>query len=168
MAGFVAGGLSDRGYTLRYHRTQAGPVQTGRGGRAPQTLLEDFHLVATDFGATPASAGDLPAKLTLRSRFSGGGTLDVDATADSGAVQPRFKATLELKDLALVPLHDLLLAAASVDVSRGTSELFVEVNAESGHYDGYLKPFFHDLEFKAVPDPDTYFVQRAAIGGPVR
>ena len=47
-------------------------------------------------------------------------------------------------------------------LSAGTFEVFVEVNAEAGHYAGYVKPFFRDLKFKAVPDPEKNLVQRAA------
>jgi len=63
---------------------------------------------------------------------------------------------------SLEGLHDLMLAYGHIDVSGGTFEVFVEVNAEAGHYSGYVKPFFRDLKFTAVPDPDKNLAQRAA------
>ncbi|MEO6875249.1 MAG: DUF748 domain-containing protein [Opitutaceae bacterium] len=136
-------------------------VDRARAG-APQMMLEDFHLLATDFRTKPANADDLPAKLTVSGRFSGGGTLQVNATADAGAAQPHFNATMEVKDLALVPLRDFLKSYANVDVTRGTFEVFVAVKATGGRYHGYVKPFFHDLEFKATPDPEKNAAQQLA------
>lgn len=127
----------------------------------PQLLLEKVHLVAHDFRTKPASAGDLPAKLEVTGSFPGGGTLTANAAADTNATQPQFKTTMEVKDLALPPMHDFLQSYANVDVKRGTFQLYVEVNAEGGHYDGYLKPFFENLEFKSVPDPEKSLTQRA-------
>jgi len=128
----------------------------------PDLLLEDFHLVATGFGAGPNAAGDLPATLTVDATMPGGSVLAVKVSANPGMAQPRFTATMEVRELALVPLHDLMLAYANIDVSAGTFDVFVEVNAEGGHYVRYVKPFFRDLKFKAVPDPEKNFAQRAA------
>jgi hypothetical protein len=65
--------------------------------------------------------------------------------------------------MALPPMNEFLKAYALVDVARGTFELYSEVNAKGGHYNGYLKPFFKNLEFRAVPDPDKNLLQRAAV-----
>lgn len=128
----------------------------------PDVVLQDFHLLATGFGTGPTKTGELSATLTVDAALPGGGVLAVKVYADPGMPQPRFKATMEVRDLALVPLHDLMLAYANIDVSGGTFEVFVEVNAEAGHYAGYVKPFFRGLKFKAVPDPEKNLVQRAA------
>lgn len=130
---------------------------------SPQMLVEDVHLLAHDFKTKPAQAGDLPAGVEVTGHFPGGGELSVRADADTGAADPTFKAIMEVKDLALVPLHDFLQSYALVDVSRGTFQLYVEVTAKGGSYQGYVKPFFQDLEFKAVSDPDKNLLQRAAV-----
>lgn len=128
----------------------------------PELVLQDFHLLATGFGTGPSKNGELSGALTADAAWPGGGTLAVKVIAEPGMAQPHFKATMEVHDLALVPLHDLMLAYANIDVSGGTFEVFVEVNAEAGHYAGYVKPFFRDLKFKAVPDPEKNAVQRVA------
>src|SRR5256885_1073118 len=67
---------------------------------------------------------------------------------------PTFQAKMEMKHRSLLPMHDFLVRYALADVSSGDFELYTEVKAANGGYDGYTKPFFKDLKFKAVPDPD--------------
>jgi hypothetical protein len=57
-------------------------------------------------------------------------------------------------------LNDFLLAYGNVDVSRGEFQLFMEVAAAEGKYDGYIKPFFDDVDFKNVSDEDKNVGQR--------
>ncbi len=129
---------------------------------APRMLLEKVRLVAHDFKTKPQQSGDLPAKLELDGHFPGGGDLKAEASADSTAADPTFHATLEVKNMALVPMHDFLQSYALADVKRGTFDLYVEVTAKGGGYDGYLKPFFRDLDFKSVPNPEKNFLQNTA------
>lgn len=128
---------------------------------AAEMVIDQFKLVATDLSNRPKGE-DLPAHVTVQARLGGTGKLDVDVRADPSAPAPRFAVKMEVKDLQLVPIHDFLLHYALIDVSKGSFEVFSEINAAEGHYSGYVKPFFKDLEFKAVPDPDKNFAQRAA------
>jgi hypothetical protein len=47
-------------------------------------------------------------------------------------------------------LNDFLLAYGNVDVSQGDFQLFVEMAAADGKYEGYIKPFLDNLDFKDV------------------
>ncbi|MDB6165270.1 MAG: hypothetical protein JWQ83_410 [Lacunisphaera sp.] len=127
-----------------------------------EMLIDDFHLVATDFSNRPKSNEDLPAHLTVTARVGGSGRMTSAIHANAAAEQPRFTANLEVKNLELLPIHDFLVKYALIDVSQGTFEMYTEITAAGGHYDGYLKPFFKDLKFKAVPDPSKNLIQRAA------
>lgn len=129
---------------------------------AAKMEVDQFHLVATDFSNRPEAGEALPAHITVEARVGGTGRLKVNVRADPGDVQPHFAVTMELKDLQLVPIHDFLAKNALIDVSRGTFEVYTEINAADGHYEGYIKPFFKDLEFKAVSDPSKNIIQRAA------
>ena len=129
---------------------------------AAEMVIDEFQLVATDFSNRPTHEQGLPAHFVVQGRLGGSGRLNVDVHADPGDAQPHFTATMEVKDLALVPIRDFLVKNALIDVSSGTFELFMEVNAAAGRYEGYIKPFFKDLEFKAVPDPSKNIAQRAA------
>jgi Domain of Unknown Function (DUF748) len=129
---------------------------------AAEMIIDQFELVATDFSNRPKGDQGLPAHIVVKGQVGGSGRLNVDVHADPSDARPHFTATMEIKDLALVPIHDFLVKNALIDVSSGTFEVFTEVNASAGHYDGYIKPFFKDLEFKAVPDPSKNIAQRAA------
>jgi len=128
---------------------------------AAEMVIDRFKLVATDLSNRPKGE-DLPAHVTVQARVGGTGHLDVDVRADPSAPQPRFTVRMEVKDLQLVPIHDFLLHYALMDVSAGSFEVFSEINAAGGHYDGYVKPFFKDLQFKALPDPSKNFARRVA------
>ena len=128
---------------------------------AAELVIDQFRLEATDLSNRPKKE-ELPAQVTVQARIGGTGRLDVDVRADPAAPEPRFAVRMEVKALQLVPIHDFLLHYALIDVSAGSFEVFSEINAAGGHYDGYVKPFFKDLQFKAVPDPSKNFVQRAA------
>ena len=58
---------------------------------------------------------------------------------------PRFKTALEVKDLALPPLHDVLEAYAMVDVRRGTFEVFIEAEAEGVTTDHIIAQILKDV-----------------------
>jgi hypothetical protein len=128
----------------------------------PEVKIEDFHLVATNLKTRADSADDLPARLEVTGRFSGGGTLRSSTQIAPLASPSRFKTSLEVKGLSLPSLHDFLQAYGNIDVKRGTFEVFVEAEARDGHYAGYVKPFLHDLEFRVVSDPEKSFVQNTA------
>jgi hypothetical protein len=98
----------------------------------------------------------------MKAKIAGSGTLTVDAKADPADRQPRFEVKLEVKGLSLPAMHDFLVRYALVDVHSGEFELYSEVSASGGSYQGYTKPFFKDLRFDAVPDPEKNLLQRAA------
>lgn len=128
---------------------------------APELRIEDFHLVVTDLKEGAKGSHDLPSHFDATGRFAGGGNLDVHADLAPLETPVRFKSTVEVKDLALPPLHDFLRQYASVDVTRGIFEVYIAADSAHGHYEGYVKPFLQNLEFKAVTDPKKSFLQNA-------
>ncbi len=124
--------------------------------------LDQINLTLTGFSNREKGDDPLPARLDLRARIAGSGALAVNARADPAEPQPRFEVTLEVKELSLPELHDFLVRYALVDVQSGVFELYSEISAGDGRYQGYTKPFFKDLEFEAVPDPEKSLLQRAA------
>ena len=127
---------------------------------AADLVIDQFKLTATNLSNRPKGE-DLPAQVTASARVGGTGKLAIEIRADPSAPAPRFTVRAELKDLSLPPIHDFLLHYALIDVSQGTFEVFSEISAAGGRYEGYVKPFFKDLEFKAVPDPNKNVAQRA-------
>lgn len=125
-------------------------------------VIDQIHLTATGFSNREKGREELPAAVQLRGRVGGSGNLVVDARADPAERLPRFEAKFEIKGLSLPQIHDFLVRYALIDVRSGEFELYSEVSAKGGAYSGYTKPFFKDLKFEAVPDPEKNLLQRAA------
>jgi uncharacterized protein involved in outer membrane biogenesis len=123
--------------------------------------IHDLHIVATDLQNRPEANGEkMPAQVNVTGTMTGDGKLKIALRLDPVARQPHFALNFELREQQLPPLNSFLLAYADADVSRGTFELFSEINAEDGAYDGYVKPLFRDLEFKNVSDEDKNVAER--------
>lgn len=122
--------------------------------------LTSLHMLATGLGNRPKKKdGELPAKVELRGTTTGNGKLIVSIQADPLAKQPRFTTDFQLREMELPALNNFLLSVADADVSRGVFELFLEVNAANGAYQGYVKPFFKDLDFKTASDKNKSAAQ---------
>jgi Domain of Unknown Function (DUF748) len=127
----------------------------------PDLALEHLHLVAT--GLRNRSQGEeLPAKIHIQGVTTGHGQLAIAVEADPLAKAPRFTTTMEVKQLSLPEWNNFLAAYANADVSSGTFEFYLEANAQGGGYQGYIKPFLKDVNFKTTSDKDKNAAQRLA------
>ncbi|ATC63202.1 hypothetical protein CMV30_04115 [Nibricoccus aquaticus] len=123
--------------------------------------LDGLEVVAKGLRNRPSDKrGPLPAEIELRAKTIGNGDLRVFGGLDLLAQQPRFKLNLELINVDLPALNDFLLAYGNVDVASGDFQLFLEVAAAEGQYEGYVKPFFDHLDFKNVEDKSKPVTQR--------
>jgi hypothetical protein len=145
--------LEIRGLQVRYLDTSAEPHA--------ELKLDQVHVVMKGLRNRPQPGEGLPATLVLDAQFPDGGNLHVTASADPWMRPPRFAANMEIRGLALPPLDGLVRDQAGVSVSKGTFEIFAEVNAAEGGYTGYLKPFFQDLEFEPLPEKNIF--KQAAV-----
>jgi hypothetical protein len=113
--------------------------------------LRGLELVAKGLRNRPSDKrGPLPADIELKAKTIGTGDLRLFGGLDLLADQPRFKLNLELVNVDLTALNDFLLAYGNVDVSQGDFQLFIEMAAADGRYEGYIKPFLDNLDFKDV------------------
>lgn len=124
--------------------------------------VENLHIVARDLQNRPKANGDpLPAKVRIEATTTGNGQLRSEIQVNPIAEEPTFKASMELRAVELPAANDFLNAYAGVDVARGTFEMFFEVEAGGGAYNGYVKPMFHDLEFETANDDEKNILERA-------
>jgi hypothetical protein len=126
--------------------------------RQPKVDLFVTHMRATATGLRnrpdEAGAGEFPARITVTGESLGAGTVDLLLVAEPLAAQPHFHLSLKLDNVNLPALNESLRAYAGVDVSRGTFRLVGEMAGRDGGFQGYLKPFFENLDFKNVADQD--------------
>lgn len=124
--------------------------------REPTVNLFVTHMQATATGLRnrpgEASAGEFPAKIVVRGESLGGGKLHLELNAEPLAKEPHFHLSLQLEEVDLTALNPSLKAYANVDVSRGTFRLVGEMAGRDGGFQGYVKPFFENLDFQNIQD----------------
>ncbi len=72
--------------------------------------------------------------------------------ADPLAPQPHFHLSAKIDDVNLPELNDSLRAYANVDVGKGTFRMAAEMAGKDGGFQGYVKPFFENVEFNNIED----------------
>ena len=117
--------------------------------------IRDLRLHATGLNNRPeGETGVYPAKIDISGTTIGNGTLRLFTKLEPLAAKAHFQLNLELKNVSMLALNDFLRAYAKVEVSQGEFEVFAQMEMESGHYEGYVKPFFSNLSFGNVKYED--------------
>ena len=97
--------------------------------------------------------------------------MELHVKLDPLASEPRFDLELAVKDVDLVDLNELLEAYGKFNVKRGTFEVFAEIAGSEGNFDGYVKPFFEDLnvlELEHDAKNPVKLVWQAIVAGAVK
>ena len=134
-------------------------------------FLTNLVAVCTNLYNTRDFATTLPADFRARGTTLGGGKLDIHVKLDPLANSPKFDLELALEEVNLVALNELLEAYGKFNVKRGTFEVFSEIAGSDGRFDGYVKPFFEDLDvFELKEDSENPFklVWQAIVAGAVK
>jgi len=126
--------------------------------RKPTVDLFVTHMRATATGLRnrpgEAKSGEFPATITIEGDSLGAGKLELLLNAEPLADEPHFHLSLKLDKVNLAELNESLKAYAHVEVSRGTFRLVGEMAGRDGGFQGYVKPFFEDLDFKKIEDKE--------------
>lgn len=133
--------------------------------------MTNLFAVCTNLYNTRDFQTELPADFKAKGTTLGEGSLEIHVKLDPLSEKPRFDMELGLQDMDLVALNDLLEAYGKFDVKRGTFEVFVEVAAEGGRFDGYVKPFFEDLdvlEIKTDSENPLKLAWQAVVAGAMK
>jgi len=108
--------------------------------------LEDVTLRVENLSNSLDLSRDMVARARATASPKGGGRLEIRTAIDPYADLPTFEVALQATGVALSGWNDLLRAYAGIDVQRGSLRLYAELRAESGAFEGYLKPFFEDVD----------------------
>jgi len=126
--------------------------------RKPTVDLFVTHMQATATGLSDrlgeGQSGEFPAKIAIEGESLGAGKLQLLVTAEPLADEPHFHLSLKLDKVNLPELNESLRAYAHVEVSRGTFSLVGEMAGRDGGFQGYVKPFFGNLDFKNLEDKE--------------
>ncbi len=90
------------------------------------------------------------AEARLKGRLMGSGQTEVLARFRPEHQGPDFDLYIRIVGTDMRSMNDLLKAYANFDVTRGRFSLFTEMHVRNQRVDGYVKPFFKDLD---VYDP---------------
>ncbi len=87
------------------------------------------------------------------------------------ADKAHFELLMRLERVSLPALNRFLRAYGNVDVKSGDFQLYVEVAAHNGRFEGYAKPFFTRVEFTDFDTKGKTVVQKIwqlAVSGLVK
>jgi hypothetical protein len=116
-------------------------------------FIKNTHVLATGLRNRAGERGEeFPAKIRVEGETLGGGKVSLFVTADPLAPHPHFHLSAKVDGVNLPALNESLKAYANVDVSRGTFQMAAEMGAKDGGFQGYVKPFFEDLDFNNLED----------------
>jgi len=119
-------------------------------------FIRNMQASATGLRNRPGEGegGEFPAEIRVEGDSLGGGRLKLMLNAEPLALEPHFHLSVKLDNVDLPALNETLKAYANVDVGRGTFRLAGEMAGRDGGFQGYVKPFFENLDFHNIEDKD--------------
>lgn len=125
-------------------------------------FIKNMHALVTGLRNRPADEDGepMPADLLVEGSTVGGGSLLIVGKGEPLAAQPHFELRVTVERVALPELNELLRAYGKVDVSRGVLDVYFEMAARDGRFEGYLKPFFTDLDFRDLAEDDKNLAEK--------
>ena len=112
---------------------------------AVDATLTQLRLVATNL-SNVNDTSYLPASLQAQAVTIGEGEVELDMQMDFLRQIPNLRADFKLNHLDLTRLNDFIKAYANFDVQQGEFTVVSELTIDQGRLDGYLKPFFENLD----------------------
>jgi hypothetical protein len=105
------------------------------------------------------------AKVALEGRFMGNGKLTAKAVFRPQNPLPDFDLKIKIVNTALKSMNNVLRAHAGADVHAGTFAFFSEMTVQRGTVDGYVKPFFKQVEvYDPAQDKEKGFFKQVYEG----
>ncbi|HTO09584.1 MAG TPA: DUF748 domain-containing protein [Myxococcota bacterium] len=108
--------------------------------------LTHADLIAEDLSRSGDSRVKRPGHVEMRGEFEPTGHLALHVAVDPHASAPSFDGDLVVRGAELAQWNDFLRAYTKVDAKQGRFALYAELLAENGHFQGYVKPFFKDVQ----------------------
>jgi hypothetical protein len=155
-------------------RLRDGQVRFVDEGRQPpvDVALTDIALTVRNVANRKQLKDRLYATADLRATLPGQGGFRLDLRMDPLADSPTFAMEFALERVGLVPLNELLRAYGGFDVRRGRLEVFSEVAARGGQFEGYIKPLLQEVEVRVLQEKGhnnpAAVAWRATVGAATR
>jgi len=108
-------------------------------------FLSSINAAATNLRNKVDKDKALPSTVTVSATCFQTGNLSLDMALDPLNEVPTFELKEKMKGVQLTALNDFTEAYLKFKITGGTMELYTEVVAANGSFDGYTKPLFHDI-----------------------
>lgn len=113
--------------------------------------LSQLELVASNLTNATHSKALMPATVVISGDPFIVGRLSAELAANVDIKQPTFSEKLRLSKIPAVALNSLLSKYGSVYAKSGTLDFYTEMVSKEGNFEGYVRPYFQNLEFEPVP-----------------
>ena len=112
-------------------------------GKRYRVFLSDADFELRNF-SNQFSRG--PAKATLQGKFMGSGVTRMNGEFRPEKKGPDLDLYLKIDNTQLKSMNDVLRAYGKFDVVAGTFSLVTELHVKDNMVNGYIKPFFKDMQ----------------------
>ena len=103
--------------------------------------IQKMQLTALNLANVEKVGTPLPSTVTLTGTSIGNGRLKADMKINVLKETPDFKFNGQLTKVNLTSLNNFIEAKGKIDVEKGTLDMYTELEAKNGRFDGYVKPF---------------------------
>jgi hypothetical protein len=113
--------------------------------------LTNLELVADNLSNATHTKDLMPTTVTITGHPVKVGELEVHLSCNTDLKQPTFSEKVRLEKVPAPALNSFIAKYASVYAKTGDLAFYSEMVSKEGSYDGYLKPFFQNLQFEPMP-----------------
>jgi hypothetical protein len=109
-------------------------------------LIKNMKLTALNLANVEKIGKPIPSTVTLTGTSIGNGKLKADMKINVLKEIPDFELNGQLTSVKLTSLNNFIEAKGKIDVEKGTLDMYSELEARNGHFDGYVKPFIKGIQ----------------------
>lgn len=150
-------------------RVERGTITNGEIGLVNKDTEPGYRVFLTQMEMTIQDFSNRfdkgTAKVDLAGRFMGHGKLTANAVFRPQKPLPDFDLKVKIVNTPLKSMNNVLRAHAGADVQAGTFAFFSEITVQRGAVDGYVKPFFKNVDvYDPAQDKDKGFFKQVYEG----
>ncbi len=100
------------------------------------------------------------ADFQMAAQVLDGGSARISGSIDPMAEQPTFDVNLQLNNVKLPQVNPWLRQYIKADAEAGDFELYLELAAAEGKFEGYAKPVLQNVDIYSSEEPEENFLKR--------
>ncbi|WP_345951905.1 DUF748 domain-containing protein [Mucilaginibacter sp. PAMB04274] len=108
--------------------------------------IQNMQLTALNLANVEKTGEALPSTVSLTGTSIGNGKLKADMKINVLKEIPDFRISGQLTTVKLTSLNDFIEAKGKIDVEKGTLDMYSELEAKNGKFNGYVKPFIKGVK----------------------